>query len=58
MEFQSEYCGYCGSCVTVCPEGILELSENLLNVDTGCTECGNCVYVCPLGALIVGKDND
>lgn len=58
MEVQSENCGYCGSCVTVCPEGIIELAENGLNVEIGCTDCGNCVYMCPLGALMVGKDDD
>ena len=54
MDILSENCGYCGCCVSVCPEKVLELEENELIAREGCTECGNCVIVCPLGALILG----
>jgi ferredoxin len=53
MDIISENCGYCGTCVSVCPENILELEENGLIARDGCIECGNCVMVCPLGALIL-----
>lgn len=53
MEVLTENCGYCGSCVTVCPENVIELAENGLSLSDGCTNCGNCAYVCPLGAIIV-----
>ena len=53
MDILSENCGFCGCCVSVCPENVLELEENGLNTLDGCTECGNCVIVCPLGALIL-----
>ncbi len=53
MDILSENCGFCGCCVSVCPENVLELEENGLNALDGCTECGNCVMVCPLGALLL-----
>ena len=52
MDIIQENCGYCGTCVCVCPENVLELGENGLIIKNGCTECGNCAIVCPLGALI------
>lgn len=58
MEVLSENCGYCGSCVTVCPENFIELNENGLTIKEECTNCGNCTYVCPLGALMVRNDNE
>jgi ferredoxin len=54
MDILSENCGYCGCCVAVCPENVLELEETRLNLREGCTECGNCSVICPLGALIPG----
>jgi ferredoxin len=54
MDILSENCGYCGCCVGVCPENVLELEESKLQIKEGCTECGNCVVVCPLGAMITG----
>jgi 2-oxoglutarate ferredoxin oxidoreductase subunit delta len=50
-------CKGCGLCVTVCPKGILKLSENELN-DKGyspveitdmesCTACASCAKMCP-----------
>jgi ferredoxin len=58
MEIQWENCGYCGCCVTVCPENIIELAENTLNISEGCTECGKCVSICPLGALQVRNTDE
>jgi ferredoxin len=52
MDILRENCGYCGCCVGVCPENVLELEENGIKAHNGCTECGNCAVVCPLGALI------
>ncbi|HOX36177.1 4Fe-4S binding protein [Methanoregula sp. PtaB.Bin085] len=46
-------CGYCGCCVSVCPEGTLELIDAYLDVGPGCSRCGICAKVCPLGALEV-----
>jgi ferredoxin len=47
-----EKCGYCGACVSVCPNNFLELAESGLKVYSGCKDCGTCVVICPLGALV------
>lgn len=52
MEYQRDNCGYCGACVSVCPQQILKLTEYEVIKGTGCDECGNCAIVCPLGAFI------
>ncbi len=54
MNIRRENCGYCGCCVGVCPESVLELEENSIQQHEGCIECGNCATVCPLGAIIPG----
>jgi len=49
-----EICGYCGACVSVCPEAALELVDAYLEIDAEkCKNCKICVRVCPLGALEV-----
>ncbi|RLC61913.1 MAG: hypothetical protein DRI80_07645, partial [Chloroflexota bacterium] len=47
-------CTYCGSCVSVCPMGALELAETRLIVDQSCVDCGLCLNACPTGALYAG----
>ncbi|MBC7262014.1 MAG: 4Fe-4S binding protein, partial [Chloroflexi bacterium] len=32
-------CGYCGSCVSVCPVNALDLQETRLVVSEDCIEC-------------------
>jgi digeranylgeranylglycerophospholipid reductase len=52
-----ESCGYCGTCVSVCPADAIDLIDLYLNVDgEKCTGCKTCVKVCPVGALEV-KDS-
>jgi ferredoxin len=53
LKIHRDVCGYCGSCVSVCPEGALELIDAYLTVDETCRNCGICVKACPLGALEV-----
>ncbi|MDP3057572.1 MAG: 4Fe-4S binding protein [bacterium] len=51
-------CGYCGACVSVCPEklGALELIETWVKVDLNmCTGCGICAKICPVGAIEIIK---
>jgi len=35
-------CAYCGSCVSVCPVGALDLQETRLVVSPDCIECNLC----------------
>ncbi len=56
LNIRREICGYCGACVSVCPEGALELVDAYLTVETTCINCGICEKVCPLGALEVVKE--
>jgi ferredoxin len=51
-----DICGYCGACVSVCPEGALELIDAYLTVDDRCTACRICTRICPLGALEVADE--
>ena len=53
LQVHREICGYCGCCVSVCPEGALVLIDAYLGVGDTCTSCGICAKVCPLGALEV-----
>jgi NAD-dependent dihydropyrimidine dehydrogenase PreA subunit len=53
LKVHRDICGYCGCCVSVCPEGALELIDAYLSVEKNCTSCGICAKVCPLGALEV-----
>jgi ferredoxin len=52
MRYVVESCGYCGACVAVCSNKLLELTENEIIIREGCKNCGRCEKVCPLGALI------
>ena len=53
MIYVDDYkCDYCGTCVGVCPEHCIDLSESQLEIDEKtCTECMKCVLVCPVEAL-------
>lgn len=45
-----ELCDACGTCVGVCPEDAIELSEFRITIDhEKCTRCLSCVNSCPLG---------
>lgn len=57
IRIRREICGYCGACVSVCPEGALELVDAYLEIDNErCKDCRICVRVCPLGALEVSDE--
>jgi len=54
MKLNTEMCGYCGSCVSVCKNNVLELTESGIIIEANeCDNCGHCTIVCPLGALIL-----
>jgi ferredoxin len=52
-------CDYCGTCVGICPENCIDLSEFDLLIDHKiCTRCQKCIWICPVSALYPEKDND
>src|SRR3989304_1865006 len=48
-----EKCTGCGSCVTACPFGIIELTDDKARVKDGCTLCGACKEVCGFDAITI-----
>ncbi len=51
IAIESQRCGYCGACVSVCPVGAIELAETRLVIGETCVDCGLCLSACPVGAL-------
>jgi len=49
-------CAYCGSCVSVCPVGALDLQETRLVISEECSECNLCLPACPMGALLAAGE--
>jgi len=48
----SDRCDLCGTCVGVCPEDAIILSEySIATDDLKCTGCGLCAAVCPIAVL-------
>ncbi|MCX6668842.1 MAG: 4Fe-4S binding protein, partial [Methanothrix sp.] len=50
-----EKCTGCGSCVPVCPFGVMELVNDNAQVKEGCNLCGACVDVCTFEAIKIEK---
>ncbi len=54
--FHEDICDYCGTCVSVCPQDAIELSESEIRlVIERCDGCQRCCLVCPLRAVEVCK---
>jgi len=56
MRISEEQCGYCGACIAVCPQNVLELSGMKIITHSGCENCMLCRVVCPVGAINNGKN--
>lgn len=55
--WNSSRCIGCKSCVEVCPEGAVRLSERLEVNESLCTQCLRCIEICYSGALeLVGYE--
>src|SRR4030042_4027631 len=50
-----EKCTGCGSCVPVCPFGVMELVDDKVRVKDGCNLCGACVDACTFDAIKIEK---
>jgi len=65
VEVNEFYCKGCELCVEACPQGVLVLSTDHINVkgyhpaeliEKGCTGCGICAIVCPEAAIVVYRE--
>lgn len=64
IEVLAEFCKGCGLCVTSCPRGVLQISEQtnpqgyyvaeVVNNES-CIGCGLCGLMCPDVALAISK---
>ncbi len=46
-------CTGCGNCVPLCPFGLLEIVDDIVQVKDGCTLCGACIEDCAFEALVI-----
>lgn len=49
-------CTGCGSCLPVCPLGVLQIQGGHNSIGPGCNNCGACEKVCMFDALIFTAD--
>ena len=55
LKVTPELCVGCGTCVEVCPHGVLSLDDKRVGMRNrdACMECGACSRNCPVGAVSV-----
>lgn len=57
LRLLADKCKGCGTCVDVCPHGVLAMNDKkavIIDSDK-CMECGACMTNCSFGALTVDK---
>lgn len=55
--FITDSCIGCGSCLAVCPQRCIDLSEAPAVIRRqNCLHCGNCMAICPVGAVEKSKN--
>lgn len=51
--FVSESCIGCGSCLSVCPQGCIDMKNGKAVIRReNCLHCGNCMSICPINAVL------
>jgi NAD-dependent dihydropyrimidine dehydrogenase PreA subunit len=52
-------CSGCGSCVDSCPNGVLELGDDVVKVvnEDDCDGCGTCAEECPMEAIEIIEED-
>ncbi|UCB42567.1 MAG: electron transfer flavoprotein subunit alpha [Dehalococcoidales bacterium] len=53
IRIETEQCTGCGSCVDVCPFGIIEIVDDIAQIEEGCNLCGACRDACTFEAIII-----
>jgi electron transfer flavoprotein alpha subunit len=54
IHVDKEKCTGCGSCVSACPFGLIEVIEDKANIkEEGCTLCSACVNTCAFEAIVI-----
>ncbi|HEY40679.1 MAG TPA: electron transfer flavoprotein subunit alpha [Dehalococcoidia bacterium] len=53
IRIEIEQCTGCGSCVDVCPFGIIEIVDDIAQIGEGCNLCGACRDACTFEAIII-----
>jgi len=53
INFDLDKCTACGSCVDVCPFGLLEVVGDKVQLKEGCTLCGACVQACAFDVITI-----
>jgi electron transfer flavoprotein alpha subunit len=53
IRIDPELCTGCGSCVDVCPFGIIKIADDIAQIGEGCNLCGACRDACAFEAVII-----
>ena len=49
LTFKTDECKGCGLCARNCPEGAIEVKDNVAHINyDACTNCGTCKEKCPV----------
>ena len=51
-----ELCTGCATCLDICPNGGIEIVDNIAVINEKCNLCGVCVDACPVEAIILTKE--
>lgn len=53
IRIDRDKCTGCGSCVVVCPFGLIDLIDSKAHINEGCTLCGACQAACSFEAVLI-----
>ncbi|MFP4012703.1 MAG: DUF362 domain-containing protein [Chitinispirillaceae bacterium] len=53
-----DLCDECGTCISICPNDAILLTEKLHFSSPKCTSCGLCISICSFGALSKSSNKD